>query len=227
MSDSGSPESAVTLADVENDLAEVAREVVLGPRFTPDWQANEAFAFLTSELFERRVLRQGWGAPGMRADRESLFMKNYVVAMWRYWGAIPERLRDEIKGAADYSAIFSLLEPFYRQAAGRLTILLRMLAMRRDDVVFLPNVPRPKETFTVARIDDAQYVFDERRRAQPAGVWENDYGHCRRVRDVRQFEYGSDTLPASIFGPPYLHAIDRVTARERDLREFIDRHYSA
>jgi hypothetical protein len=137
-------------------------------------------------------------------------------------------IRDDLKGETNYSRIFSLLEPYYRQAKGRLTIISRMIQMRRGDVVFLPNVPHPGATFTVARIDDLQYTFDDRSPpAEPKAFWEVDYGHCRRVRDARQFRYGVATLPASIFGPPYLHAIDRVSTREGDLRTFLDRHYFA
>lgn len=226
--DSGSPEAKVTLAEVQTDLFEVARAVMVGRRyeFTADGQSEQAFAFLKSELFERGVLRQGWGAPGMRADRESQFLTNYVIAAWRYWNAIPVSVRDDLKRETNYSRIFSLLEPYYRQARGRLTIISRMIQMRRGDVVFVPNVPHPGATFTVARVYDLQYTFDDRSPPdEPTAFWEVDYGHCRRVRDVQPFRYGAETLPASLFGPPYLHAIDRVSAREDELRSFLNRNY--
>lgn len=224
--ESGSPEARITLVEVKNDLREVARAVMRGPRheFTANGQAEQAHAFLMSELFDRGVLRQGWGAPGMRADHESEFLKGYVIAAWRYWNMIPVSVRDDLRREPSYERIFPILEPFYRQAKGRLRIISRMTAMNRGHIVFLPNVPHRGATFTVARIDDGQYTFDERTCPHPKAFWEVDYGHCRRVRDVRTFQYGDDTVPNAMFGSPYLHAIDPVSARECELRSFLSRH---
>lgn len=161
----------------------------------------------------------------MRADRATQFMKNYVIAMWRYWNAIPSSVRDELRRDQNYSRVFQILEPYYSQAAGRLKILNRMIAMRRGDIVFLPNVPNAGESFSVARIDDAQYTFEDRAKPDPGAFWEVDFGHRRRVRDVRKFEYGAKTLTPSVFGSPYRHAIDKVSARESQFRAFIELHY--
>ena len=38
---------------------------------------------------------------------------------------------DEVRRERDYSRIFEILEPYYRQAAGRLTIVRRMISMAR------------------------------------------------------------------------------------------------
>ncbi len=80
---------------------------------------------------------------------------------------------------------------------------------------------------TAPEVGDQTTLWPSADRAapHPSGIWEVDFGHRRRVRDVRKFEYGVETLPSSMFGAPYRHAIDKVSARESQLRTFIERHY--
>jgi hypothetical protein len=225
--ESGSPEGPVKLAEVEDHLFEVAKAVMVGPREQFEDQPKQAREFLRSELFDRGVLRQGWGAPGMNLTRSTDFLKNYVIAMWRYWQSIPLKVRDELRegSSGNYAALFSVLQPYYREAAGRLTILRRMVEMRHGDIAFLPNVPEHGTTFTVARIADREYHFEDRRRDGAKAIWEIDFGHRRGVRDVRMFRYGIAALDRGAFGAPYLHAIDAVTARKDELYAFIERQY--
>ena len=225
--DSGSPQGPVNLADVEDQLADVAKAVMIGPREELEDQHDAARSFLHAELFERGVLRQGWGAPGMSAAKsKDHFYKHHVIAMWRYWSAIPVSVRDDLRKekGGNYSRLFSILQPYYREAAGRLTIIIRMVKMKHDDIVFLPNVPEAGTTFTVARINDRMYQFEEPARGDGKAVWHFDFGHRRAVRDVRTFKYG-DGLDRGTFGAPYLHAIDPVSARAEELEAFLDRHY--
>jgi hypothetical protein len=91
--------------------------------------------------------------------------------------------------------------------------------------VFLPNVPEHGATFTVVRIADREYRFDDRRNDHAKATWQIDFGHRREVRDVRTFRSGSETLDRGVFRAPYLHAIDAVTARDGELRAFIERQY--
>jgi len=218
----------VKFSDIEDQLLDVAKAVMIGPRPDLEDQPTKARAFLMSELFDHRVLRQGWGAPGMRATHRGQFLKHHVIAMWRYWNGIPVSVRDELKKEAggNYSRLFSILQPYYRQAAGRLTIISRMVEMRYGDIVFLPNVPEPGTTFTVARIDDRMYQFEEPARGDRKAVWHFDFGHRRAVRDVRTFKCGGETLERGFFGAPYLHAIDPVSARADELQMFVERYYA-
>jgi hypothetical protein len=225
--ESGSPQASVKLSELEDQLMDVAKAVMLGPRQHLQDEPVEARAFLLSELFDHGILRQGWGAPGMRATHKAQFLKHHVIAMWRYWDAIPISVRDDLKKeGADYSRLFSVLQPYYREAAGRYTIIARMVEMRYDDIVFLPNVPEPGTTFTVARINDRMYTFEEPARRDGTAVWHFDFGHRRDVRDVRTFKYGPKALERGVFGAPFLHAIDPVTgARLEELQTFVSRQY--
>jgi hypothetical protein len=94
-----------------------------------------------------------------------------------------------------------------------------MIQMNRGDIVFVPNVPVHGQSFTVCRIADAGYEFEERTGPATQG-WERDFGHLRHVKDVKVFEYGPATLPTGAFGPPYLHAIDKGSARSATFEQF-------
>ncbi len=219
---SGAPTGAVDYAEVEADLFEVARALRAKPS-TLDHDYTAADAYLKAELFERKVLRQGWGAPGMDVRREGRFKSSYIIAMWRYWGSFPPSVVEELRSASGEAyKIFQALQPLYEEATGRLHILQRMNEMSRGDVVFLPNVPEPGSTFSVARIS-TPYDFDDRDVVAARAVWQLDFGHRRGVSDVRTFSYGRDTLETGAFGPPYRHAIDAVRSREQLFRRFVER----
>jgi hypothetical protein len=220
--EAGTPTAAVDYSDVEADLLEVAREVRKDP-LDLDEAYTAAEEYLRAELLERNFLRQGWGAPGMDVRRERQFKKSYVIAMRRYWKSFPAAVLEELRSASgEPYKIFQAIQPLYEEAAGRLRVLQRMNEMSRDDVVFLPNVPEPGNTFTVVRVA-TPYEFDERDPAAARAIWEIDFGHRRGVKDVRTFPYGKDTLEPGIFGPPYRHAIDPVRSREQQLRDFVHR----
>lgn len=223
--DSGSPRGSIKMAEVKDQLFDVAKEVMVGRREQLRPQTAEARAFLLSELFDRGVLRQGWGAPGMSVQSRDKFLRNHVIAMWRYWEAIPARLSDDVKKADRSDQLFSLLQPYYEEAAGRLAIIIRMMKMKYGDIVFLPNVPEPGNSFAVARINDRRYQFEDPARGDGTAVWHFDFGHKRTVTDVRRFRYGPETLQRAAFSAPYLHAIDPVGARADEFQAFVGRHY--
>ena len=110
---------------------------------------------------------------------------------------------------------------FLRQAAGRYSILHRMVQMNRGDVVFVPRMPDDR-SFVVARVAGPGYEFEDRS-GQPA-TWRRDFGHIRRVRDVRVYPYAPDTLLPGQFGAPYLHAVDPVSARQQVFARFLRAH---
>lgn len=223
--DGGHPKGAVNAGSVERSLLKVAKEVLRAKPEVLDYDAAAEQRFLSSELIDHGRLRQGWGVPGLSLKRESDFLNNFVIAMRRYWNSIPEnvltalRERDAWDDTAELMALFI---DSYRRAAGRFTILFRMVQMNRGDVVFVPNVPDQGRSFTACRIAGASYEFEER--TGPATqTWERDFGHLRHVAGVRVFEYGPETLPTGAFGRPYLHAIDKGSARVEQFEEFVKR----
>lgn len=221
---SGAPKGAVDYSEVRDDLLEVARAVRLDP---PDLDGDysDAENYLHNELFERRTLQQGWGAPGMDVRRERRFKSSYVIALRRYWRSFPDEVLAELRGVeGEPYKVFEALQPLYEEAAGRLNIVQRMNEMSVGDVVFVPNVPEPSRTFTVVRVR-TPYDFDERDPATVRAAWQVDFGHRRGVKDVRSFAYGHDTLQAHAFGPPYRRAIELVRSREEQFSEFVRRCY--
>lgn len=181
--------------------------------------------FLVSELLERNTMRQGWGVPGLDLTK-STFHDNYVIAMRRYWKAVPQETVDELvqRETWDDGELTALLDPYYREAEGRYKVLRRMQEMGRSDVVFFPGTPTP-DAFTVARIDDVKYQFEDRSAHAKTKLWELDFGHRRQVKDVRTFKYGPSTMPASMLGSPYKNPVDKVNARSEKLQEFVATQY--
>lgn len=222
---SGAPKGAIDYSGVQDDLLEVARAIRLEPpELDGDYSAAETY--LRTELFDRRTLRQGWGAPGMDVRRERRFKNSYVIALRRYWRSFPDDILDELRRAeGEPYKLFEALQPLYEEASGRLHIVQRMNEMSVGDIVFVPNVPEPSRTFTVVRVR-TPYDFEERDTTAARFAWEVDFSHRRGVDDVRSFRYAQDTLQAQAFGPPYRRAIELVRSREEQFREFVRRHYA-
>jgi hypothetical protein len=223
ISKGGDPAGA--LPDREFEVFRALREIKRpAPAALPDGD-DGALAFLVSELVEHGRLRQGWGTPGLDLTKLT-FHDNFVIAMRRYWNSIPESTIEELRARDvwDDGELFGLLESCYREAEGRYKILGRMLKMGRGDIVFIPNIPDRGQSFAVARID-GNYTFEDRSAAVRSFAWEHDFGHYRKVRDVQVFQHGPATLPTGIFGAPYRHAIDKVSARKAAFEAFLSAHY--
>lgn len=46
-----------------------------------------------------------------------------------------------------------------------------------------------------------------------------------QVRDVRFVQHSEETLPKDMFGAPYRHAIDKVSARAEEFQAFVSAQY--
>jgi hypothetical protein len=226
LSVSAGGDPAGSIPDRSLDAHRVLREILKPSLNLVDERAG-AREFLLKELFDHGRLRQGWGVPGLDLRKMS-FHDNFVIAMRRYWDSIPEETLNSLKArpSFDDGELFGILEAAYREAEGRYKILTRMQRMARGDIVFLPNIPEEGIQFSIATISDAGYTFDERNGGPGAKLCEFDFGHRRNVSDVRSFKYSSATLPSSIFGSPYRHAIDRVSEKhEPTFTAFVSAHY--
>jgi hypothetical protein len=222
ISKGGEPSAA--LPEREFEMFRALREIKRpAPAALPEGE-NEAQAFLVKELTEHGRLRQGWGTPGLDLTKLT-FHDNFVIAMRKYWSSIPESTIEELRARDvwDDGELIGLLDNCYREAEGRFKILRRMLQMGRGDVVLVPGLPDHR--FAVARIAD-NYTFEDRSAIARTYVWEHDFGHCRKVRDVRTFQHGPSTLPAGIFGSPYKNPIDKVSARKAAFEAFLLEHYA-
>lgn len=168
--------------------------------------------FFFAELFERNTLRQGWGVPGLDVRRlHDTFIPNYVVAAWKYWG-VEGPAEAARRHSRNRDRLLSSLDPYFRRASGRYTILCRMNKMSVGGLVFVPKAMSDGghgRGFTVARIA-GPYHFEDRE-GQRRGTWAKDYGHLRPVKDLRSYEYSGDTLTATHFRS-YRAAISEVAS---------------
>lgn len=219
-SEGGRPTASVKLGTSDN-LLRVRDEIVAATPLVLEDDAEGARAFLAKELAEGR-LRQGWSYPGCDL-RKADFRDRYVVAMRKYSNAIPESALDRLRNG-EHDAVREVLLPFYKEAQGRFHVLERMMRMSLGDVVFVPNVPDGGKSFSVARIA-GPYEFEDRTKVVATKSWQLDFGHRRAVKDVKVFEYSDSTLTPEMFGAPYLHAIDPVSARRDELEAFLARHH--
>lgn len=232
--ESGRPDGSYSPEEIRSGLRWVVLEILRGQREPLPGDEEAVHAFLVSELTDYGRLRQGWGVSGLDATgaswdldvrARSRFLQGYLVAMWKYWDMITdEDVRRILAGQREGSehGLLVVLHAFLRQAAGRYSILHRMVQMNRGDVVFVPRMPDDR-SFVVARVAGPGYEFEDRS-GQPA-TWRRDFGHIRRVRDVRAYHYGPDTLLPGQFGAPYRHAVDPVSARQQVFARFLRAHY--
>lgn len=150
---------------------------------------SDALDFVLNEIFDHDRLRQGWGVPTLDLRlSEQAWIENYIIASSRYWGEATS----------------------CENASGRRRILIRLVQMERRDVIFLPSVGRASlddTCFSVCRVSNV-YFFEDR--SQHPNTWEKDFAHVIPIEGLQTFEYGRETLERSIFGAPYLHAIDEV-----------------
>lgn len=161
---------------------------------------EETLQFLHDELWKHNILRQGWGLDGqdLRRYPEEKTKQAYMTR-WNSNFMLNEKKRH---GRNIDCSI----------AKGRWNILSRMLEFKKDDIIFLPKVAKgyiydAYDHFTVCQVADT-YYFN--------GPTQNDdFQHCIKVKNLKTFNYGQDTLLRSDFGSPYCYAI--LEARgERD-----------
>ena len=145
--------------------------------------------FVLKELVHDQRLRQGWGVPSLDLRLpEGAWIENYIVASNRYWNAV--------NGC--------------EHASGRRRIIKVMLEMAPGDVIYIPNVngeTRDERQFSVCRVK-GQYFFEDRSCLE--NNWQKDFGHVIPIQKLASYAYSSTTLSRSIFGAPYLHAIDEA-----------------
>lgn len=150
-----------------------------------------ALDFVLKDLADNQRLRQGWGIPTLDLRLpEDVWIENYIIASERYWG----------------------LTNSCEHACGRRRILKGMLEMNPGDVIYIPNVNKSvcdEGFFSVCRVK-GKYFFEDR--SYLKNNWEKDFGHVIPIKNLLSYKYSDTTLPRSIFGAPYRHAIDESKA---------------
>ncbi|RKZ46604.1 MAG: hypothetical protein DRR16_19955 [Candidatus Parabeggiatoa sp. nov. 3] len=145
--------------------------------------------FILEELFQHHRLRQGWGIPTLDLRLpDNAWIENFIIASNRYWGVVSNCAK----------------------ARGRLNILSRMVQMKINDIIFLPNVKDKvvdHDYFTVVTVKNPYYFED---RSQEPNTWEKDFAHVIEVKKIETYRFSGKTLPKSIFGAPFMHAIDQI-----------------
>jgi len=145
--------------------------------------------FVLDEIFNHKRLRQGWGVPTLDLRlSENAWIENYIIASNRYWN--------------DPTSC--------ENASGRRRILIGMIEMMPRDIIFLPSVGHAvidDACFSVCRVSN-RYFFEDR--SQHVTTWEKDFAHVIPIEKIQTFNYAHGTLERSMFGAPYLHALDEV-----------------
>jgi hypothetical protein len=158
---------------------------------------SNAIHFIVNELFQHGRLRQGWGVPGLDLRLpEHEWAENYIVACYKYWEE----------------------EATCIQATGRRLILAEMLDMQPGDIIFIPNIHSSgidESYFTVGTVKDF-YQF-ESRNSQPI-----DFGHIIGVSRLKSYIFSNATLPRSVFGAPFMRAIDPIKPHWQSYPLFVD-----
>ena len=156
---------------------------------TPLRYDGSEVAYVIGELFNNNRLRQGWGVPGLDLGQDTMeWISKYIISSFRYW----DRRVDCNEGM------------------GRKNILNHMLEMNVGDKIFIPNVSPGSVNnryFTLATVRHA-YRFEDR--AVKPDTWEKDFGHIIGVTDIKTYSYSTGDIRRSIFGAPFLHAIDPI-----------------
>lgn len=167
-----------------------------------DW--NGCVDYVLQELVNHQRLRQGWGVPTLDLRlAEDIWIENYIIASKRYY--------NEDSGC--------------EHATGRRSILKKMLEMNLGDVIFLPNVnglERNEEYFSVCHVK-GKYFFEDRSCLD--NNWQKDFGHVIPISNLATYKYSGTTLSRSIFGAPYLRAIDEAQQSYQSyaaIKHFID-----
>jgi len=208
------PEVVLTCEPSTGPIGSLIRQVLQRRLFVADATGPRNFAWSTMALLfaaDRRDHLRREIEPRL-ADGVDIVTDRYVMSSLAYQAE--EADRDWVAGlqrGVRPTDVTILLDVPVSVAKERRRAAGRVVERYDDDVI-------------QARVAD-NYTFEDRSAVARTYAWEHDFGHCRKVRDVRVFQHGQGTLPAGIFGTPYKHAIDKVSARKTAFESFLLEHY--
>jgi len=125
---------------------------------------DDAHEFVIDELF-KGTLRQGWGVIDLElvdSDGKTVDRNKWVANYLNAWDEPVEEI----------------------EASNRYWILLRMLELKKGDIVIIPKT-RNWQTLTICTVNK-EYWFDK----ETATMW-SDFRHCIGVENQRTYSYDS------------------------------------
>lgn len=152
--------------------------------------------WINNELLQGR-LRQGWGTIGLdlRLPTEE-WVENFLIDCCIFWGE-------------------KLGESNCEDAIGRKRILSDMLNMNIGDIVFVPKTPT-NDYFIVGTVSK-QYQFDNTE--YNGADFRNNFRHVIELENLGQSS--NSVFPIkSIFGAPFMHAIEWINPNYQTYRFF-------
>jgi len=169
-----------------------------------DYDNNGHLVFIFNELWKNKTLRQGWGIKDLDLNQTmNQWIEKYMYSGKIFWDT-------------DISC---------DEAKGRWNILRRITMINKGDILLIPKTSSSKLNdyfkFTVCQVEN-EYYFDYPTQLQ-------DFGHCLRVKNLKEYKYGHNTLNRSDFGTPYIWAVTEVRnyhSRFDRLKDFVQSEYS-
>ncbi|MDD5616613.1 MAG: hypothetical protein PHH85_10475 [Candidatus Methanoperedens sp.] len=189
--------------DEEDDKKDENMDIIEEPEDDDDDLKPLNMKILVKEFRDGR-LRQGWGnkngvySTDLRDGVGSKRDKNGRIQPTKKW-------------VCDF---MNLYDASQEEAIGRFRIISKLIEMKEEDIIFVPNV-RSVDKFSVATVDEKGYEF-----SQIKGYY--GFGHIIHVKDVKEYDYGEDTLPKIIWSfPP---AVVRIRKDEK-FKRFLQNTY--
>ncbi len=169
-----------------------------------DYKHNGHLDFIHNELWTNKTLRQGWGLENLDLYQKTpKWIENYMLYGKIYWNA-------------DIDC---------NEAKGRWNILKRMLDINEGDILLIPKTSEKYlndyNTFVVCQVEKS-YYFD-----YPEDI--KDFGHCLKVKNMKEFRYDDSSLKRGDFGAPYLWAVTEVKtyhSRFKKIKQFVKDEYN-
>ena len=167
--------------------------------------------FMGKNISNRKRLRQGWGIPTLDLRfPDNVWIENFIISNYKYHNQ-------------------SVDDDSCKRATKRHGILHQMIDMKIGDIIFVPNIGDgclDENKYYVCQVKKGYYFED---RSQKPNTWEKDFGHIIEIKDAEVFTFNTpSTLNRSIFGAPYMRAIDQAKrhyASYQQLDDFINNVY--
>ncbi len=164
--------------------------------------------FIKDELWKNNVLRQGWGIKNSELKISGLkisttnWIGKYILSAKRHW-------------VTDISC---------EQAKGRHNILKRMLDIKENDILLIPKTSKENindyHKFVACEVAETYYLDLPKK--------PKDFGHCIKVKNVKEFSFNNSNLWRSDFGSPYICAVLEVKGhhgKHSKFLKFVNREY--
>ncbi len=169
-----------------------------------DYNNNGHLGFIFNEFWKNRILRQGWGIKDLDLNQDvKKWIENYMLSGKIYWDT-------------DINC---------DEAKGRWNILRRIPNIKKGDILLIPKTSSSELNdyfkFTACQVEK-EYYFDYPTQIQ-------DFGHCLKVKNIKEYQYGLNTLNRNDFGTPYLWAVTEVKnyhSRFDRIKDFVENEFS-